>query len=111
MAMAGVSKLSANLLAVRRGRRVGISDNTYSDPPEARQFKQWHNDAVVGKDDVSMDIVVAPQLHAPSQELMPSCKNPSIYIITLTVSGVSHPIFIVVKSQKLSAALMRQITA
>lgn len=65
MAMVGVGKLSANLLAVRRGRRVGVSDNTYSDPPEARQFKQWHNDAVVGKDDVSIDIVIAPQLHAP----------------------------------------------
>lgn len=48
MAMVWVGKWSAN-----------------SDPPEARLFKQWHNDAIVGKDDVSIDIVIAPQLHAP----------------------------------------------
>lgn len=42
-----------------------MANDTHNDPPEARQLRQWQSAAVVGKDDLSMDIFMEPQLQAP----------------------------------------------
>jgi hypothetical protein len=66
MSVVGVGKFSANLLAVRRGRKQIVNEDAHSDPLEARQLRQWQSDAVVGNNAAAMDTVMAPQLQAPT---------------------------------------------
>lgn len=43
----------------------GVIYDTYRDPDEARQFRQWQIPAIVGKEGASICMPMAPQLQAP----------------------------------------------
>lgn len=39
--------------------------NTYREPLEARQLRQWHRPQAGGKEVLGTEILIAPQLQAP----------------------------------------------